>query len=458
METRKVTQLPPDDASRRGSPSPLGGPSPGFFSTNDWPREAKGGGFFDLLLIAYRNLNRNRRRTVLCVVAVALAVFFNIFMQSWIEGMYKSIEDVVRTFETGHLQLVSQGFEEEKEYLPVQFPLAEGRPVEELISRLQALPQVKTVLPRIVTYASLFDSVVKHGILWGVDIERELATHPLNLTTRSNGLREGRFPRAGENACAVGIAFAKKAGIRIGDRLPFKVVSAQFSDKFWNPEVVGIFQFDYRRFDEDVILLPFDRLQKVLVLGEGTQQLYVYLKDGRSAEEARKSIQPILGEGAVVHSWTENYWIAYLRNSTFLYVIIFGVFQIVASFLIINTVVMVIHERIKEIGMMGALGMTRREIVQVFFFEAVLLSVFGALAGSLFGGIVTWIGSLFPLDMEMFTGGGMKEFPITGTLILTFSFQILGKGFLFGVVVSALCTLFPSLKSAFIEPVEALRR
>jgi putative ABC transport system permease protein len=130
----------------------------------------------------------------------------------------------------------------------------------------------------------------------------------------------------------------------------------------------------------------------------------------------------------------------------------------VASFLIINTVLMVIHERIKEIGMMGALGMTRREIVSVFFFEAIFLSVFGALAGCLVGGIVTAIGSRFPIDMKLFTGGGMKEMPVSGTIFLVFSPMVIAGGFIFGVSVSACCTLLPSLKSAFIEPVEALRR
>jgi putative ABC transport system permease protein len=147
-----------------------------------------------------------------------------------------------------------------------------------------------------------------------------------------------------------------------------------------------------------------------------------------------------------------------MRQSSFMYVIIFGVFQIVASFLIINTVLMIIHERIKEIGMMGALGMTRREIVSVFFFEAVFLSVFGALAGCLVAGIATRIGSYFPIDLELFTGGGMKDMPMSGTLFLSFSPLVIAQGFVFGVVVSAVCTLIPSLKSAFIEPVEALRR
>jgi putative ABC transport system permease protein len=139
-------------------------------------------------------------------------------------------------------------------------------------------------------------------------------------------------------------------------------------------------------------------------------------------------------------------------------VIIYLVFQIVASFLIVNTVVMIIHERIKEIGMMGALGMNQFEIVTVFFFEAVFLSVAGSLAGVLLGGIATLIGSFFPFDFSSMTGGALKDYPMTGTIFLLFSGGILLKGFLYGVVTASICTLIPSLKSAFVAPVEALRR
>jgi putative ABC transport system permease protein len=159
-----------------------------------------------------------------------------------------------------------------------------------------------------------------------------------------------------------------------------------------------------------------------------------------------------------VREWTDNYWVAMLRSMNWMYVVIFGIFQIVASFLIVNTMLMVIHERIKEIGMMGALGMTRREIVRVFFLEAVFLSVLGAAAGALVGAIGTWVGSLYPIDFATFTGGGMKDFPVSGTLTLGFSWLSIAQGFLFGVLVSSACTLIPSMKSAFVEPVEALRR
>jgi putative ABC transport system permease protein len=65
--------------------------------------------------------------------------------------------------------------------------------------------------------------------------------------------------------------------------------------------------------------------------------------------------------------------------------------------------------------------------------------------------------SFFPLDLNFFTGGGMKEMPISGTMILAFDPLILVQGFFFGVAISSICTIFPSLKSAFVEPVEALR-
>lgn len=416
------------------------------------------GSLGSLITIAYRNIWRNGRRTALCIVAVGIAVFFNIFMESWIDGMMNSIEEVVRTYETGHVNVVTTQFEEDREYFPVQFPIAGGKSSAELISEIEAIPGVKAALPRITAYATLFDSTVKHAILWGVDIDRETKINYLNLTDRDDGLVEGRYPANGTNECAIGTEMARKTGLKIGDKIPFKTVSAQFSDKYLSPTIVGIFKFDYSKYDENVVIIPHDRLQRILVLEGGTQQLFIYAVDAKRSIEIKTAVAKLLGEGHVVRDWTENYWVAIMRSMSFMYVIIFGVFQIVASFLIINTVLMVIHERIKEIGMMGALGMTRREIVFVFFFEAVFLSIFGALAGCLVGGLVTRIGSYFPMDLEMFTGGGMKDFPMSGTLFLDFSPIVIAQGFLFGVVVSSACTLIPSLKSAFIEPVEALRR
>jgi len=418
----------------------------------------KKGGFNALLTIAWRNIWRNRRRTSLCIVAVGIAVFFIIFMQSWIEGMMIGIEDVVRTYETGDVSAVSARYEADREYYPVQFPLAEGRDAGEIIDEIEKLPGVRAALSRTTVYASLFDSTVKHAIVWGIDIEKETRLNNFNLTERSDGIIEGRYPHKDANECAIGFSMAKKAGFKVGDSIALKMVSAQFSDKYWNPVVTGIFEFDYQKYDEDSIIVPAERLQRILGLGGAAQQIVVFADDHRDAGRIRNQMAEMLGKDTVVREWSENYWVAMMRSMSGMYLIIFLVFQVVASFLIINTMLMVIHERIKEIGMMGALGMTRFEIVTVFFLEAFLLATLGAAAGAIVGAASAWAGSQFPIDMTVMTGGGMKDFPISGTLYLSFSIPLILKGFLFGVAVSALCTLVPSMKSAFIEPVEALRR
>ena len=67
--------------------------------------------------------------------------------------------------------------------------------------------------------------------------------------------------------------------------------------------------------------------------------------------------------------------------------------------------------------------------------------------------VVSWLGSLYPFDVNAIMGGGMKDLPMAGTLYTDFSLRSVAEGFAFGVLVSSACTLFPSLKSAFIEPV-----
>ncbi|MDR2393014.1 MAG: FtsX-like permease family protein [Treponema sp.] len=416
------------------------------------------GGAGALIKIAYRNILRNRRRTLFCVSAAAVAVFFTVFMQAWIAGMTNNMEEVVRVFDSGHLSAVSSQYEAEKEYYPVWFPLADGLPVAELEDRVLGLEGVKTALPRITAFATLQDSTVKHAFLWGIKVREELALHNFNLTRRDDGLLEGRYPEPDSNECAIGIRMAEKAGLRVGDRLPLKTMSAQFSDKLWSPVITGVFQFDYIKYDEDAIIVDFTRLQRLLVLAEGTQQLFIYAEKAAQSRGISGQLKALLGEDTVVRDWGDNYFVIIMQQSRMIFIVVYLVFLIVASFLIVNTVVMIIHERIKEIGMMGSLGMTRAEIVRVFFFEAVFLSVLGSLAGCLVGGLATAVFSFFPFDYNAFTGGGFKEFPMAGTIVLSFDPAILLQGFVFGVLITSSCTLFPSLKSAFVEPVEALRR
>ena len=420
--------------------------------------EYKQGGTGMLITIAFRNIWRNKRRTLFCFSAVGIAVFFIVVYSSLIDGMTKSINDLVQVFELGHVRVVSAQYEAENEYMPVQYPVADGKSWKELAASIERIPGVKAVFPRIASFATLQESTIKHATLWGLDLKDEMKVNNFNLTKRDDGLIEGRWPSSEANECAIGSYFAHKSGLAIGDRIPLKTISAQFSDKIWSPEITGIFEFDYIRYDEQFIIVDVERLQRLLVLDEGTQSLVIYADNEKLSGSVAAAVRNLLGNDNVVTEWNDNYWVAVMKMVIPIYTIVFLVFLIVASFLIINTVVMIIHERIKEIGMMGSLGMTRGEIVKVFFFESLFLAAIGALAGAIIGGILAGVGSYFPIRMGDLYGNTFSEMPLSNSIFFQFSFRRMITAWLMGVVVASILTLIPSLKSAFVEPVEALRR
>ena len=417
-----------------------------------------------LIKIAYRNIYRNKRRTAFSLCAVGVAVFMFVFVTSFNDGQVKCVSDTVQVFEEGHVKVVSARYEADNNYMPVQYPLASGpenpngKNWKEIAATIRKIPGVREVFPRISSLATMQQSSINHAVLWGLDIPGEMKTNHFNLADRNDGLRQGRWPTPNSNECAVGEIFARKTGLGIGDHIPLKTVSAQFSDKMWSPVITGIFNFDYFKCDERYIIVDFERLQRLLVLDEGTQSLVIFADNQRRSGSIAAAVQKLMGEDHVVSDWNKSHWIAIVRANTPIYIVVYLIFLIVASFLIINTIMMIIHERIKEIGMMGCLGMTRAEIIQVFFFESVFLAIIGASLGVIAGGTLTGILSIFPLRLGKIAGNVLPDFPISSTIFFRFGIARMAQAWLTGLALTSLFTLFPSLRSAYVEPVEALRR
>ncbi len=533
-----------------------------------------------LFKIAYRNIFRNKRRSLLSITAICFAVFMIIGVMAFLGGMKVAIRKAVLTFEVGHISITTKDFENNIDFLPLQYPVEYKKGnLNDMIDAIKKIDGVREVFPRMMTGATLTNNVVKHAVLWGIDIDREKKYHEFNLRFHTDGIFAGRFPEPGKNECAICLRLAMKMSLipqkiepneyrwiidntasqdgekflghfynkdagskyyslrknlvkadefkllgffinaemntipsvigkssnvvfsifqnalykgffldnydydgandtyilkkNIGPddrdflleifrdeselRIPLKIISSKYSDKYYAPKISGIFDFDYAIVDKHYIIIPFKKFQKLANLENQTQSLFVYLDNINKTDSVKKKITRMLDNNDLsIKGWNEFPLVVFFRAMDVYMMIAYIIFIILSSFLIINVIIMVIYERIKEIGMMGALGLKRSEIVAVFFLEAVVLSFIGSLAGTVAGGIMTFIFSLFPINYDALMGG--LEFQYSNTIFVQFSFGILSFGFLFGFILSSICTIFPSLKTAFIEPVEALRR
>lgn len=422
--------------------------------------ERKRGGLLELLRIAYRNIHRNRRRSALCIAAIAMSVLFIIAMAAFMDGMLESLRNQVTTFETGHILITSREYERKSLFMPLQYPIEiSGLDLSALLARIEATRGVRAAFPRIRTRVTLLNSVVKDAELWGIDMATELPYNTFNLRNKNANdcLVAGRYPGGIANECAIGFRLAKRMGIEIGDKVQLRLVSSQFSNKYYFPVVVGMVDFDIARLDKNIIVLPFAKAQRLAGLEGTTQGVYVYANSRNDAGAIATLLgQTLPGRATLsIKPYTRHPYMLLIDMSNVMMGIIYITFMVVASFLIINTVIMVIHERIKEIGMMAALGMNRKEIVEVFFFESLFLSAIGSVVGCGAGAIVTYLLSRMPFDIGSIVEDTMA---MNDTLFVSFSPAILAQGLAYGLGVSALCTILPSLKSAFVKPVEALRR
>jgi putative ABC transport system permease protein len=144
-----------------------------------------------------------------------------------------------------------------------------------------------------------------------------------------------------------------------------------------------------------------------------------------------------------------------IKTGQKIYSYIYIGFLILASTVIINTTMMVIFERTKEIGTIGALGMTGGQIILLFTMEAAIVSAIGSFLGTIVGGGIDLLLSIVGININALSGG--MDLMTTDIIYPRFDLLLLLGSFLFGLIVASAIAYIPARRAAKIEPVEALR-
>lgn len=405
-----------------------------------------------LLKLAFRNIFRNFRRTLITLSALAVAILILIVFDSYFTGLDLMTFEKIIDCETAHLTLWPQGYKEDIDNLPVDKAF-DPAPV---LAVLNADPLVKSAAARISFRATLSNGIYQlPAVGLAVDPVRDET-----VFTMKKYVSRGEYLAGSEEAIVLGVDLAKDFNVGVGDTLTVLCRTKYSTFQALDLPVKGIIKSDDYQIDVNTLLIPLNLAQRSLDLGQGVTEIDIRLKDIKQIGTFREKYAGRFS-GLELWTWKEvaEDVVAHSEGHAMMKYIMFTCIIIIALVGISNTIMIAAFERMREIGMLGAMGMKRRQIVGLFVLEGTLIGVVGSALGCLLGFLlVAFWATKYGFDLSF----AMKSWGNVGFRTMVFlgawNIDLIPRVFVFGVAVSALSSIYPALVASRMEPTVALRK
>ncbi|MBU1692674.1 MAG: FtsX-like permease family protein [Verrucomicrobia bacterium] len=406
-----------------------------------------------LVRIAWRNIGRNKRRSILSALAVSFACAVLIFSMALQRGSYADMIYNTVHAHTGHLQVQRAG------YWPDRTLARRVTSPDAIMAVVRALPHVRAVAPR-VNAAGLVSKGKRTfgGLIFGIDPVREKA-----LSTMADVIREGKYIEEGDReGVLVGSLLAENLGAGVGDEIVFLGQGADGSLAAGRLVVRGLIKTGVSEMDRTTLAAPLATIQDAYSMNGGVSEVAVLLDRDKYRHEVAGEIERKLRErgltNAAVLEWPTllpgvEQSIRIDWNSG---LIMYAALVLVVGFGIANTFLMAFMERMHELGVLLALGMRPASLSLMVYLESVLLVLLGVVGGLAMGIPITRYFQVRGLDFgvaqETFAEYGLSPVihPELSLLVLAWAIGIV-------VLISLAAAIYPAVKAARVKPVEALR-
>jgi ABC-type lipoprotein release transport system permease subunit len=399
-----------------------------------------------LLKMAFRDIGRNRRRSLFSALAVGVGLAILILMASVIDGeMGSSIQGAI-LLETGHIQVRAANYDQNRSSLKWEDLVPNP---DQIANQIETLAQVKAATPRL--FASGFITAGNQSAgarIYGIEPD-STANDPYRL-----GIISGSFLTADDSGgLLIGKPVADKLHLKTGDNVSLSVNTANGDVAEQTFSVRGIYSTNTNSFDGATIFLPLAKAQAITQTQNHASTVFVLLNDIADTEKVANALKV---SNLKVLTWKDlNPLILDFETlaNSYIYILYLIILAIAAS-VIINTLIMSVYERTREIGILSAIGMRGGRIMWLFLAESVLLAVGGVLMGVVLGVLAVYIFNINGFYIGKF---GMTGFMVADTIFAKLTLSKAISLSIMTFIVTILAGLYPAIMAARLQPVEALR-
>ncbi len=401
----------------------------------------------NLFRLAYRNFFRNTRRSLISGISVALAITAIIFARSYIRGIFQNMSGNVVKLVSGHITITTKEYERRERLIP----LAESFELSEKFYASLPEKDIKIVSPRIKFGVLLGEEELSIPALgYAIDPEKER-----DIAGLQKRLVAGTYLRAGERDAILGKGLAERLNMTVGDTLTVITRTAYDSPTGLNFVIKGIFQIGIGGMDRSIFYIPLDVGQAMLDLEGRTTEVVILLNDPNKAVEVARSIR--LGNDYAVTPYLYNPVLRWVNLAEVIYSFFYLIILLVACSAIANTMLMIVFERTKEIGMMKALGLNNLSIVGLLTIEASIIGVVGSFIGTIGGTILSYWLKYKGIDISMVSSTASADMPFGPIIYVAPTPFIIATAFLVGLLVTVIVALLPISRATRINPAKALK-
>ena len=403
------------------------------------------------ILIAWRNIWRNKKRSIITISSVVLAVNTATFTRSFQEGSYAlMIENAVGKF-SGYVQVHQKDYWEDKS-------LDNGIEVSDsLIHQIISVPQVEGVNIRIESFSlASYKNNTKGSLIIGIEPEKDDS-----LIDLSKKLIKGKFIKPDDRGVVIGSKLAEYLELTVGDSL---VLMGQ---GHWGNSALGIFpvrgiiKMPAASIDKQILFMPLNTAREYFSFPQGATSLVVKFKDADLTNQICDAINNKIDTAqykAITWQKMLPEMVQQIQSDRVSGIFMLDILYMIIAFGIFGTVLMMTEERKREFAMMIAIGMQKTKLALITFYEALIMNSIGIIIGIALSIPLILYYHYFPIRLTGEMAESLEKFGMEPVLPTLISYKIIFNQALIVLVITIIAAIYPVWSIIKLPVIKALRR